>query len=129
LIRHAKSTDAARGCPALLNGEEAAIGGTAQHPLNIVRTIEYYHRALAGVCDSTAVISTSAAITLVSKRIGRPPLVVFQITPWARTLIRTSRPSELSGLLTTHEDAAARGLIERQPLPTALRVPGQIIFT
>ena len=26
LIRHAKSTDAAHGCPALLNGEEAAIG-------------------------------------------------------------------------------------------------------
>jgi hypothetical protein len=104
LIRHAKSTDAAHGCPALLNSEEAAIGGTAQHPLNIVRTIEYYHRALAGVCDGTAVISTSAAITLVSKRIGRRPL----ITPWARTLIRTSRPSELSGLLTTHEDAAAR---------------------
>jgi hypothetical protein len=29
LIRHAKSTDAAHGCPALLNGEEAAIGATA----------------------------------------------------------------------------------------------------
>ena len=26
LIRHAKSTDAAHGCPALLNGEETAIG-------------------------------------------------------------------------------------------------------
>ena len=29
LIRYAKSTDAAHGCPALLNGEETAIGGTA----------------------------------------------------------------------------------------------------
>jgi hypothetical protein len=29
LIRHAKSTDAAHGCPALLKGEEAAIGATA----------------------------------------------------------------------------------------------------
>jgi hypothetical protein len=29
LIDHAKSTDAAHGCSALLNGEEAAIGGTA----------------------------------------------------------------------------------------------------
>src|SRR5262249_13448954 len=28
LIRHAKSTDAAHGCPALLNGEEAAICAT-----------------------------------------------------------------------------------------------------
>src|SRR5262245_12937524 len=30
LIRHAKSTDAAHGCPALLKGEEAAIGATAK---------------------------------------------------------------------------------------------------
>jgi hypothetical protein len=29
LIDHAKSTDAAYGCSALLKGEEAAIGGTA----------------------------------------------------------------------------------------------------
>jgi len=29
LIDRAKSTDAAHGCPALLNGEEAAIGATA----------------------------------------------------------------------------------------------------
>jgi hypothetical protein len=28
LISHATSTDAAHGCPALLNGEEAAIGAT-----------------------------------------------------------------------------------------------------
>ncbi|MGA7099015.1 MAG: hypothetical protein WB019_01950, partial [Pseudolabrys sp.] len=27
MIGHAKSTDAAHGCPALLNGEETAIGG------------------------------------------------------------------------------------------------------
>src|SRR5262245_62840006 len=38
-------------------------------------------RALAGVCDSIAGTTMSAAITLVSKRICKPPLVVFQITP------------------------------------------------
>jgi hypothetical protein len=30
LMGHAKSTDAAHGCPTLLNGEEIAIGGTAK---------------------------------------------------------------------------------------------------
>ena len=45
LIRHAKSTDAAHGCPALLNGEETAIGGAASLTRILARTIEYYRRA------------------------------------------------------------------------------------
>jgi len=36
LIRHAKSTDAAHGCPALLKGEEAAIRATAKPTARIL---------------------------------------------------------------------------------------------
>src|SRR5262245_21490154 len=40
-------------------------------------------RAVAGVCVSRTVTSTSAAKTLVTERICKLPLVVFEITPCA----------------------------------------------
>src|SRR5262249_607308 len=40
-------------------------------------------RAVAGVCVSSTVTSTSAAKTLVTERICKLPLVVFEITPCA----------------------------------------------
>ena len=116
LIRYAKSTDAAHGCPALLNGED---------PQLVAPLPEYWahHRvlsqgsAVAGVCESIAVTSTtSAAITLVTKRIGGPPIVIG-ITPCTLVSVHLATcdaPRRRNHLQRSHRQARCAARLLRQ---------------